>query len=297
MEATESIVNYRRYLKRRNSSPHTVINYMASLRQFLLWLDVPIEQVTPRIISQYIDSLMNKGLKAKTINCHLQRVREFYHYLIQDQELPITNPVKRGYSLRMPKPLPKHLGHEQVDLLLNALKTHRDRAMFMIMLRCGLRVAEVAHLSLSDIDPRRQRLLIRDAKWAKDRVVYVSDDATRALVDYLKVRPLSKTDRVFLNHKGIFRGQPLSARAIRKRMEYYAKKTGLKLSCHQLRHTMATQMLEADAQLATIQDLLGHSWITTTQRYCRVSNLKVRRDYYKAMEKIMQRTTYSHFPT
>jgi site-specific recombinase XerD len=80
-------------------------------------------------------------------------------------------------------------------------------------------------------------------------------------------------------------------------MEYYAKKTGLKLSCHQLRHTMATQMLDADAQLATIQDLLGHSWITTTQRYCRVSNPKVRRDYYKAMEMIMQRITYDHFPT
>ena len=297
MEPTESIVNYRRYLKRRNSSPHTVINYMGSLRQFLLWLDVPIEQVTPRIISQYIDSLMNKGLKAKTINCHLQRVREFYHYLLQEEELPIPNPVKRGYSLRMPKPLPKHLGHEQVDLLLNALKTPRDRAMFMLMLRCGLRVAEVADLTLGDIDLRRHRLLIRDAKWAKDRVVYVSDDATRALIGYLKMRPPSKTDKVFLNQKGGFRGHPLSARAIRKRMEYYAKETGLKLSCHQLRHTMATQMLDADAQLATIQDLLGHSWITTTQRYCRVSNLKARRDYYKAMEKIMQRTTYSHFPT
>jgi integrase len=61
--------------------------------------------------------------------------------------------------------------------------------------------------------------------------------------------------------------------------------------------TMATQMLDADAQLATIQDLLGHSWITTTQRYCRVSNPKVRRDYYKAMGKIIQRTTYTHFPT
>jgi site-specific recombinase XerD len=147
------------------------------------------------MISQYIDSLMNKGLRPKTINCHLQRVREFYHYLLQEEELLIPNPVKRGYSLRMPKPLPKHLGHEQVDLLLNALNTPRDRAMFMIMLRCGLRVAEVADLSLSDIDLRRQRLLIRDAKWAKDRVVYVSDDATRTLVDYLKVRPPSKTDK------------------------------------------------------------------------------------------------------
>ena len=79
-------------------------------------------------------------------------------------------------------------------------------------------------------------------------------------------------------------------------MEYYAKKTGLKMSCHHLRHTMATQMLNADAELESIQDLLGHSWITTTQRYCRVSNQKVERDYHRAMEKVMKRTTQNHVP-
>jgi len=70
----------------------------------------------------------------------------------------------------------------------------------------------------------------------------------------------------------------------------YARKTGLKVSCHQLRHTMATQLLNADADLVTIQDLLGHSRIKTTERYCRVSNLKVERDYFKSMELVMQRT-------
>ena len=73
-------------------------------------------------------------------------------------------------------------------------------------------------------------------------------------------------------------------------MEYYARKSKLNVSCHRLRHTMATQLLNADADISTIQDLLGHTHITTTQRYCRVSNLKIQRDYYKAMELVIQRT-------
>ena len=86
------------------------------------------------------------------------------------------------------------------------------------------------------------------------------------------------------------RGKPLSVRGIQKRIEYYGRQSGLNVSCHRLRHTMATQLLNADADLATVQDLLGHGQITTTQRYCRVANLKVQRDYYKAMEVVLQRT-------
>jgi site-specific recombinase XerD len=90
--------------------------------------------------------------------------------------------------------------------------------------------------------------------------------------------------------QGLYAGQPLSVRGIQQQIEYYARKTGVTVSCHYLRHTMATQLLNADADLAAIQDLLGHNWISTTQRYCKVSNLKVKRDCYKAMEAVMHRT-------
>ena len=85
------------------------------------------------------------------------------------------------------------------------------------------------------------------------------------------------------------RGSLFRVRGIQKRIEYYAKKTGIKVSCHRLRHTMATQLLNADAEVETIQDLLGHSRIKTTQRYCQVSNLKVQRDYHEAIGEVMQR--------
>jgi len=105
----------------------------------------------------------------------------------------------------------------------------------------------------------------------------------------LKARPASRARKIFLSEKGESKGQPISIRGIQRRMERYARKAKIKLSCHHLRHTMATQMLNADTDLSTIQDLLGHSSVKTTQRYCRISNLKVQRDYFKAMEVIMQR--------
>ncbi|MBE3143006.1 MAG: tyrosine-type recombinase/integrase [Planctomycetes bacterium] len=290
MVITESIIRYRRFLKRRNISPNTVKNYMNGLKHFVLWLAVPIEEVTYRKITEYIDYLLSERLRPKTVNCYLNTVCQFYHYLGEEEGIPISNPVRKPNIMKLPRGLPKHLKDEQIELLFQNMKGPRDRAMFMLMLRCGLRVEEVAHLSLGNIDLKRRMLLVQDGKGAKDRIVYISNDALRALLEYLRVRPANKVKKVFLVEKGLLTGQPISIRGIQKRMEYYARKTNLKISCHHLRHTMATQMLNADADLSTIQDLLGHNSIRTTQRYCRVSNIKVQRDYYKAMEVIMQRT-------
>lgn len=293
MAITDSIVSFRRFLKRRNLSPHTTKNYLNSLRQFVLWLGVPIEQVTHKEVSAYIDHLMARGLNPETINSQLNRIRQFYRYLQGHEQLRLVNPVKSSHRLRVPKPLPKHLQDGQVNAFLNVPKRPRDQAMFLLMLRCGLRVEEVANLTLDVIEFRRRRIWVQDGKGGKDRIVYVSNDAMKALIEYLKIRPEGKTRKVFLVEKGTYKNKPISVRGIQKRMEYYAKKVNIKISCHHLRHTMATQMLNADADLETIQDLLGHSSLRTTQRYSRISNLKVQRDYHKAMEVVMQRTGLS----
>ncbi len=89
--------------------------------------------------------------------------------------------------------------------------------------------------------------------------------------------------------RSMYKGQPISVRGIQKRIEFYDKETTIKVSCHRLRHTMATQLLNVEAEIETIQDLLGHTWIATTQKYCKLSNLKVQRDYFKAMRRVQQR--------
>jgi site-specific recombinase XerD len=263
---------------------------MSILKLFVVWVDVPLEAVTPSKVLTCIDWLLSKRLKPKTINCHLACISGFYQYLYHEKGITITNPVKQGYMLRMSKPLPRFVRDEKLDLFLQTVKTPRDYAMFMVMLRCGLRVAETAHLTLAAIDLPGRQIMVCNGKGGKDRVVYISNDAHDAIVTYLQLRPAGKVKKLFLVEKGPCRGKPLSVRGIQKRMEYYARKAALPITCHQLRHTMATQLLNADAELASIQDLLGHNKVTTTQRYCKVSNRKVQRDYFKAMAVILQST-------
>lgn len=290
MQMTNVIINFRRHLKRRNYSAHTVKYYLNILKQFVIWLDVPLEQTTDKKIDAYIDYLHAKRMQPASINCYLAVVRIFYAYLKFEEEIRLINPVKTGTRLRVPKPLPRALREDQIERFFDVIKSKRDWAMFRLMLRCGLRVEEVADLTLGAIDLKQRRLMVLNGKGSKDRVVYISDDAAAALDAYLKLRRHSRMKKVFLVEKGDYKGKPISVRGIQKRIEYYAKKSGIAVCCHRLRHTMATDLLNAEAEVETIQDLLGHNWITTTQRYCKVSNVKVKRDYFKAMQVILSQS-------
>ncbi len=291
MAITDSIIGFRRSLKRKNYSRCTVRDYLSTLKQFVLWVDCPIEKVDRKKILSFIDSLLDRRLHPKTINSYLDSIRSFYKYLKEEEDIEIENPVRSGYLLRLPKPLPRFLQDEEVGKLFKVIVGARDRAIFYLMLRCGLRVEETAGLMLDALDLRRGTIIIKSGKGAKGRMVYMSTDAHSAIKEYLRVRQAGRIKALFLVDKGALKGKQISVRGIQKRLELYARKSGLRVCCHELRHTMATQLLNAGADLTVIQDLLGHSRVATTQRYCRVSNLKVQNDYYKAMDLVVKRTS------
>ena len=290
MNMTESILNYRLFLKRKNFSDLTVKNYLHRLKQFFSWLATPVESATVQEVRAYIDYLLEIRMAPRTINCHISSIRLFYSYLKDEEGIPIANPVVTGLMLRESHPLPRYVPDSELELFLSCITDKRDFAIFMLMLRCGLRVQEVANLTLDIIDYRRSQILVRAGKGAKDRIVFISKDAAVALAGYLRERPVAGMKRIFLAEKGRCIGKPISIRAIQKRVECYAKRSGIPISCHRLRHTMATQLLNADADLVSIQEILGHTKIKTTQRYSKLSNKKAQRDYFEAMEKVMAKT-------
>ena len=275
-------------MKRRNYTSHTRRNYLNRLQHFLIWLPVEVESATSDHIKAFIDLQLDRRLNPQTINGHLIAIRSFYRYLQDEEQLQIDNPVIPGLSLRLPKPLPRFLQDSEVRAFFSVITKQRDLAIFMLMLRAGLRVEEVANLTLGAVDHRRSQIMVRSGKGAKDRLVYLYEDVADALAAYLQLRPETDEPRIFLVEKGIYKGQPLSVRGIQKRAEYYSEKCGVHVSCHQLRHTMATDLLNAGADVVTIQYLLGHSRIKTTLRYARLSNQRARKDFYQSMDRVVE---------
>jgi site-specific recombinase XerD len=159
----------------------------------------------------------------------------------------------------------------------------------LLMLRCGLRVSEVAKLKLSDIDWEQKSLLVEQGKGRKDRVVYLSSDAITDLKACLELRPASVPDGLFFwNQKRT--GRALSTKGIQKKVERYAKAAGIKASCHSLRHTFASNLLEEGAEIVSIKELMGHSSIESSERYAKLSNQRVKRVYLQTIKKVINKT-------
>jgi len=187
----------------------------------------------------------------------------------------------------MGRPLPKALSREQVQRLFAQIAHPMDRALFLVMLRCGLRVSEVAQLKLEQIDWEQQALRVVQGKGRKDRRVYMSPDAVTSVQQCLEQHPGTRAQGyVFWNRKRA--QQPLSVKAIQKKMERYAKAAGITASCHSLRHTFASNLLEHGAEVVAIRDFLGHSQIASSERYAKLSSQKIKQEYMRTMQKILK---------
>ena len=159
-----------------------------------------------------------------------------------------------------------------------------DRAMFYLLWQCGLRSGEVDELRLEDLDLGVRKITIRDGKGRKDRTVYVTSNTVHALEEYLAVRGAGSGDHVFL-----YRNAPLKDCMVHRRIAAAGVRTGVKVYPHRLRHTTATQLLNAGCRITSIQKFLGHKRLNTTMIYARAHDQTVAEDYFAAMERVEQR--------
>jgi len=285
----DAIAHFCGYLHTRNYSPHTIENYGRDLRLFFGPLAKAPGAVSWRDIEAFLQQQRQAQLAATTINRRLHALKHFFEYLVLEDQTLAINPVKPSHFLRRGRPLPKHLTQDQVRTLFAQITHPMDYALGLLMLRCGLRVSEVARLCLRDIDWAQESIRIEQGKGRKDRMVYLSADALAALRTCLAARPPAVPDGlVFWNQKRPHRA--LSAKGIQKKIERYAKAAGIKASCHSLRHTFASNLLEAGAEVISIKELLGHASIQSSERYAKLSNQRVKQVYQHTIRKVIAKT-------
>jgi site-specific recombinase XerD len=243
------------------------------------------------------------GMSARTIARRLSSVSGFYSYVIARGDTSVvTNPVPRGLStrrqggrsrsvplVRVPHTLPRILSPGEVDALLAAMRTDRDRAMVLAMVLGGLRRCEVLGLRLRDIQVGERSLFIAEGKGGRPRVTPISNVFFSAVGDYLRCeRPTnSPTDRVFVALKGPSRGQGLSAEGVDVIMRGARQRAGLqRATCHQLRHTCLTRLREAGMALEAVQAQAGHVSIESTRIYLHLTNDWLAGEYHRASQLI-----------
>jgi site-specific recombinase XerD len=277
------------YLRTRNYSPHTIENYGRDMRGFFAPLNKALRAVSWRDLEHFIQQQHQAQLAATTINRRLYSLKHFFEYLVLERQVLAINPVKPSHFLRQGRPLPKQLSQDQVRALFAQITHPMDHALCLLMLRCGLRVSEVTRLRRSDLDWEQQSLRIDQGKGRKDRVVYVSADALAALRTCLALRPAAVPgDLMFWNQKRTHRA--LSSKGMQKKMERYAKAAGIQASCHSLRHTFASNLLEEGAEVISIKELLGHTSMESSERYAKLSNQRVKQVYLHTIRRVIAKT-------
>jgi len=284
------IVRFNKWLRRRSPHATTSVEYTKDLRLFFDWVDKPTNAVTLRNVDAFIEHCQTDlGHAIATVNRRLAAIRSFYHFLdIESDDAPANPVLPKRHFVRQGRHLPRDVEDADITQLFAVIESVRDRAMYLLMLRCGLRVAEVRDLSMGDLylqptPGSLPRLRLR-GKNDSQRVVYLSTQALAALQAWLDIRPKVADDAVFLSH---FKTR-LKVNSIQVTLGRYCHKAGVWVTCHQLRHTFGRHVVEAGMPATTLQQLLGHQRIRTTELYIHISNRKVQADYEAAMAQVME---------
>lgn len=270
----QALTRYWDYLRiERQVSPHTLTNYQRQLAAVIEILNVQQitswQQITPSVVRFLLAESKKRGLSEKSLALRLSALRRFLSFLVLQGEIKV-NPATGISAPKQGKHLPKNIDGEQVQqLLANDSKEPidiRDRAILELMYSSGLRLSELQGLDLTSINTRAREVRVL-GKGNKERIVPFGRYASHAILQWLKVRPLfnPKDEALFVSQLG----NRISHRAIQKRLETWGIRQGLNshLNPHKLRHSFATHMLEASADLRAVQELLGHSNLATTQIY------------------------------
>jgi len=281
LSEVERFVNWTR---RRSPEARTWKDYGYDLRIFIEVVgDRPLKEITFRDIDHFIAVQSEKGFKPSTINRRLAAVISLYGFLaVEDDEL-VCPVIVRRHHVREHQRLPRPVDEESLKRFFAVITDSRDRAMFLLMLRCGLRIGEVAGLHLADLylSEEYPRVVVR-GKGSRERGVYLSRQAETALREYLTERPSARSEFVFLSYLE----DGLSTTAIHKRLMRYREEAQIQISAHRLRHSFANDLLNADAPITSIQKLMGHRWIESTQTYVMANDKQVCADYYAACAKL-----------
>ncbi|HKY05252.1 MAG TPA: tyrosine recombinase XerC [Blastocatellia bacterium] len=289
----------------RNVSEHTLRNYMSDLEQFHDYLcpvdatgnrrSIDVRQIDHITIREYLSKLYQGKRKKTSIARKLATLRTFFKFLCREQVME-ANPARLVSSPRLEKKLPKVLPVDDVIRFIELPDTEtvlgkRDRAILELLYATGMRVSELAGLNIEDIDFRNESIRVR-GKGRKERIVPFGSKAKQAMQEYMGVRgellieaPEDQRDpRVFFLN---YQGTRITTRSVGRMIDKYVRECAMMhdLSPHSLRHSFATHLLSAGADLRAIQEMLGHARLSTTQIYTQVSMEHIMEVYDKAHPK------------
>jgi len=285
LPAKEHFERYMRHKWRLNHKPRTLASSFTSVMLFLSYYGKSgksdVERIERVDLEGFIEQEQDRGMHISTVRTRLACIIAFLHFLMEQEVIP-GSLLKRGIKLKLPDTLPRAMNPADVRKLLCVMDDIRDRALILLLLRTGMRIGEALGLRLNDLDIGGRKIhLFEGEKNSMGRVVYLSDDALFAIKLWLRRRDKNK--------EFIFYGRSnghLCYSTGRGLFVKYLKKAGLDqkgYTVHCLRHTFASELLNAGMRLECLQQLLGHQDIEVTRRYARLTDRTREEEYFRAM--------------